>query len=289
MAALAACAPRRAPETAPQPEAAPSKTVKVALVLGGGGARGFAHVGVLRVLEQEKIPIDLLVGASAGSLIGAIYADVADSFELESIAWQVEKDEIVDWSLFGSARGPVTGNALEEFVKKHVRAPTIEQLRLPFVAVATDLRTGQEVVFDRGPVAVAVHASSAIPGIFRPVIHEGRSLVDAGVIDPVPVSVARTLGADVVIAVDVGRELEDEEPGYFASISARCFSIQARELARMKLRDADVVLTPKVGTTRVFDFERKKELMSAGVAAARESLPAIREAIRRAARATHSQ
>ncbi len=252
-------------------------------MLGGGGARGFAHVGVIRVLEQEKIPIDLIVGTSAGSLIGALYADVKDSFELESIAWQVEKDDLLDWSILGSTRGPVAGKALEEFVRQHVHASTIERLKVPFVAVATDLISGVEVNLDRGPVAPAVHASSAIPAFFRPVSLEGRTLVDGAVVNPVAVSVARGRGADVVIAVDIGRELPGEEPGDLASISLRCLLIQARELSRVKLRDADVVVAPKVGTAGVFDFTRKKELMTAGVAAAREALPAIREAMERAA------
>ncbi|MBZ5640033.1 MAG: patatin-like phospholipase family protein [Acidobacteriia bacterium] len=282
-AALAAgCAARRGVgETPPLPPAQP-RPVKVALVLGGGGARGFAQVGVIRVLEQEKIPVDLIVGASAGSLIGALYADARDSFELEAVAWQVEKDDIFDWSLLGSTRGPVTGKALEEFVARHVKAPSIELLKVPFVAVATDLKTGEEVVLDRGPVGPAIHASSAIPGVFRPVSLGGRTLVDAGVVDPIPVSVARARGADVVIAVDIGLELAADEPGNFASISLRCIALLGRELARLKARDADVVILPKVGETSSFDFSRKKELMAAGVAAAREAIPGIRAAIERA-------
>jgi NTE family protein len=268
--------------------------VKVALVLGGGGARGFAHVGVIRVLEQEKIPIDLIVGASAGSLIGVLYADLHDSFELESVAWQVEKDDIFDWSILGSTRGPVTGKALEEFVGRHVKSRSLEALPVPFAAVATDLKTGEEVVLDHGPVGPAIHASSAIPGVFRPVVLGGRTLVDGGVVNPIPVSVARARGATVVIAVNIGMELADEEPGNAASISLRSLALLTKALARLKAADADVVIAPKVGESSSFDFTRKKELMAAGVAAAREAIPAIRAAIARASlRATpvpsHSQ
>lgn len=268
--------------------------MKVALVLGGGGARGFAHVGVLRVLEQEKIPVDLLVGTSAGSFIGAIYADSRDSFELESVAWTAKKEDVFDWSLLGSTRGPVTGRALREFVDRHVRARTIETLAIPFLAVATDLVTGEEVILDRGPVAPAVHASSAIPGVFRPVEIGGRTLVDGGIVDPIPVRPARERGADVVVAVDIGREIPAEEPENLASISLRSLSIQSRELARYKAAEADVVISPKVGDTSPYDFSRKKELMAAGMAAAREALPEIRDAILRAALrpapvAAHSQ
>ncbi len=256
--------------------------MKVALVLGGGGARGFAHVGVLRVLEQERIPIDLLVGTSAGSFIGAIYADTRDSFELESVAWSASKEDLFDWSLLGSARGPVTGKALRAFIGRHVRARTIEELAIPFVAVATDLVTGEEVVLDRGPVAPAVHASSAIPGVFRPVDLGGRTLVDGGTVDPIPVRPARERGADVVIAVDIGKEIPGEEPGNFASISLRSLAILKRELGRYKAAEADVVISPKVGDTSPFDFSKRKELMAAGMAATREALPAIRDAILRA-------
>lgn len=257
--------------------------MKVGLVLGGGGARGFAHVGVIRVLEQEKIPIDLIVGTSAGSLIGALYADVADSFELEATAWQVEKDDLLDWSLFGSTRGPVPGKALEGFVERHLRAADIESLRVPFCAVAADLKTGEAVVLDRGPVAPAVHASSAIPGVFRPVALDGRTLVDGGVVDPIPVDIARARGADVVVAVDIGREIPEEDPGNLGGIFLRSLAILGRELGRYRAKDADVVISPHVGNSGVFDFGRKKDLMAAGVAAAREAVPAIREAILRAA------
>ena len=282
-AALAGTACRPEPAAVTPPPATPApRPVKIALVLGGGGARGFAHVGVIRVLEQEKIPVDMIVGASAGSLIGALYADTGDSFELEATAWRVEKDDIFDWSILGSTRGPVTGKALEDFVATHVKAQSIEQLKIPFVAVATDLKTGEEVVLERGPVGPAIHASSAIPGLFRPVVLDGRTLVDAGVVDPLPVSVARARGADVVIAVNIGMELAEEEPGNVASISLRSIALLGRELARLKSAGADVLISPKVGETSSLDFSRKKELMTAGVAAAREAIPAIREAIARA-------
>jgi NTE family protein len=279
-AVLVGCAKRPEPAVLPPlPPPPEPRPAKIALVLGGGGARGFAHVGVIRVLEQERIPVDLIVGASAGSLIGALYADTRDSFELEALAWQVEKDDIFDWSILGSTRGPVTGKALEEFLAKHVKAPSIELLGIPFIAVATDLRTGEEVIFDRGPIGPAVHASSAIPGLFRPVVLDGRTLVDGGVVDPLPVPVARARGAEVVIAVNIGMELGEEEPGNVASISLRSIVLLGRELARLKGRAADVLISPKVGDTSSLDFSRKKELMAAGIAAAREAMPAIREAI----------
>jgi NTE family protein len=236
-------------------------------------------VGVIHVLEQEKVPVDLIVGTSVGSLIGALYADLADAFELEAIAWQIERSDLFDFSLIGIGRGPFAGQAIEAFVREHIRATRFEELRRPFVAVATDLVTGQEVVLDRGPLAPAIHASSAIPGIYRPVLLEGKTLVDGGVVNPIPVSVARDRAASVVIAVDVSRELPAEEPGNVYSIWMRSLTILTREMARLKSQGADVLIEPKVGDTSPFDFTKKKELMAAGVQAAREAMPAIRAAL----------
>ena len=190
--------------TAPIP---PPPVPKIALVLGGGAARGFAHVGVIRALEQEKIPIDLVVGTSVGSLIGSIYADTRSSFDLELIAFKLEKDDIFDFSVFSSTTGPVKGERLEKFVQSKVRKANIEELSLPFSAVATNLNTGERVVLDRGAVGRAVRASSSIPGVFTPVVYQNMTLVDGGVVDNVPVDVARAKGADIVIAVNIGKNV----------------------------------------------------------------------------------
>lgn len=169
---------------------------RIALVLGGGAAKGFAHIGVIRALEQEHIPIDMIVGTSVGSLIGAIYASDKNSFELEWTAFSLEKEHIFDFAFMSmiGGMGPVKGDRLEDFVKSKIPSVNIEQLKLPFAAVATDLNRGTRVVIDKGPVAKAVRASSAIPGVFQPVEHQGRLLVDGGVIDNIPVSVARERG-----------------------------------------------------------------------------------------------
>jgi len=149
-------------------------------VLGGGAARGFAHVGVIRALEQEKVPIDLVVGTSVGSLIGAIYAADLDSFDLEWTAFKLEKDDLFDYGVITAVMGmgAAKGDKLEEFVRSHVKVQNIEDLKLPFAAVATDLNWGTKVVLDRGPLARAVRASSSIPGVFQPVQHMGKILVD---------------------------------------------------------------------------------------------------------------
>ena len=174
-ATLASCA-----STQPPVPAADLPRPKIALVLGGGAARGFAHVGVIRVLEQEKIPIDMIIGTSVGSLIGAIYASDLNSFELEWTAFSLEKDHLFDFAVLSAftAMGPVKGDRLEEFVRTKIAVTNIENLKLPFAAVATDLNRGTRIVLDKGSIARAVRASSAIPGVFNPVEHQGRLLVD---------------------------------------------------------------------------------------------------------------
>src|SRR5512133_4393756 len=166
------------PQPQPRPQGPPPKP-KIALVLGGGAARGFAHIGVIRTLEQEKIPVDMVVGTSVGSLIGAIYAADRNSFELEWTAFQLEKDDLFDFGVLSTVAGMgfAKGDKLEAWVKGHIKTANIEQLKVPFAAVATDLNWGQKVVLDRGSVARAVRASSAIPGVFQPVQHQGKILV----------------------------------------------------------------------------------------------------------------
>src|SRR3989304_9422408 len=159
----------------------PKSLPRVALVLGGGAARGFAHVGVIRILEQEKIPIHMIVGTSVGSLIGAIYAAELDSLDLEITAFQLERDDLLDYSVLTIKKGRIVGERLERFVSQKVHVARIEDLKIPFAAVATDIRTGERVVLNSGPLARAVRASCALPGIFQPVEMNGRLLVDGGV------------------------------------------------------------------------------------------------------------
>lgn len=257
----------------------PSGRPRVALVLGGGAARGFAHVGVIRVLEHEKIPIHMIVGTSVGSLVGALYASNPDSFQLEWMAFALEKEDIFDFSLFSSKMGPVVGDRLEGFVKKKIPQDTIEDLKVPFAAVATNLNTGERVVLTQGSISKAVRASSAIPGIFHPVQYQNRLLVDGGVVDNVPVDVARELGADVVIAVNIGKGVVNFKIENLADVSLQAVNIMANEITRFKIRDADVIIEPNVRAVSMMDFSRKKECMEAGISSAKEALPSILKAI----------
>lgn len=281
--ALGSLACAAAPVVPPGPAgpAAEAPRPKVGLVLGGGAARGFAHVGVIRVLEQEKIPVDLVVGTSVGSLIGAIWAADQNSFELEWAAFQLEKDHLLDYGLLTAVLGMglAKGEKLEAFVKSRVKVTNIEELKIPFAAVATDLNWGQEVVLDHGPVAKAVRASSAIPGVFQPVTHMGKLLVDGGVVDNIPVSVARRKGADVVVAVDISENLGNTHITNLVDVLLQAINIMFALNVEHAKKDADVLIQPKVGDVAMLDFSQKKRCMEAGIAAAREAVPRIRQAI----------
>ncbi len=263
------------------PPAAGAQKPRIALVLGGGAARGFAHIGVIRTLEQEKIPVDMIVGASVGSLIGAIYASDMNSFELEWTAFTLEKDDVFDYGLLSAitGMGPVKGDKLEAFVRSKVPVPNIENLKLPFAAVATDLNRGTRVVIDRGSVATAVRASSAIPGVFSPVDFQGRLLVDGGVVDNIPIDVARERGADIVIAVDISENVTNFNITNVVDVMLQSVSIIMNENTKQKKKDADVLISPAVGNVGMLDFTQKKRCMQAGIEAAQRAVPAIREKI----------
>jgi len=254
---------------------------KIALVLGGGAARGFAHVGVIRALEQEKIPIDMIVGTSVGSLIGAIYASDMNSFELEWTAFSLEKDSLFDYGIMNAftGMGMAKGDKLEEFVKTKIPTANIENLKLPFAAVATDLNRGTRVVLDKGSVAKAVHASSAIPGVFNPVDHQGRLLVDGGVMDNIPIAVAREKGADIVIAVDISENVANFNITNLVDVMLQAVNIMFSENVGYKKKDADVLISPQVGSVAMLDFTQKKRCMQAGIEATQKAMPELRKKI----------
>jgi len=272
---LAACATTQGPLVTEGPKP------RIALVLGGGAARGFAHIGVIRALEQEKIPIDMIVGTSVGSLIGAIYASDANSFELEWTAFSLERDDVIDYTILSAftGMGLVKGDKLEDFVKSKIPAANIEDLKLPFAAIATDLNRGTRVVLDHGSVAKAVHASSAIPGVFSPVEHQGRLLVDGGVVENLPSSVARERGADIVIAVDISQNVVNFSITNLIDAMLQAVTIMSSENVKYTRKNADVLIAPAVGDVGMLDFSQKKRCMQAGIEAAQTVMPDIRAAI----------
>ncbi len=266
--------------TPPPPEAPPvKKEAKVALVLGGGSAKGFAHVGVIRVLEQEKIPIHMIVGTSVGSLIGAIYASNPDSFQLEWAAHKIEKNDILDFSIVNPKFGPVQGIKLEAFVEQTAKAKKVEDTKIPFYPVATDLNTGETVTLEKGSLSKAVHASSAIPGIFVPVAFGKRTLVDGGVTANIPCDIARAKGANVIIAVNLQRNIKDYEINSAIDVIAQSITIMMHENSKTKLNHADILIEPDTKGVSIFDFSHKKTLVEEGIKAAKAALPRIREVL----------
>ena len=275
------CSSAPAPSSPAHP-ATPTQQVlpRIGVALGGGGARGFAHVGVLRVLEQERIPIDLVVGASVGSLVGALYADTGRVLDAEFLAVAVTAEDLFDYrALAFFSGGLAEGKGLVRFLDEHLRNRSIENMKVRFGAVATELRTGRTVVFERGAVAAAVRASSAIPGVFVPVEIEGVTYVDGGVTDPIPADVARRMGAEVVIAVAIPAEVPATTPSNPLAVAYHAVSLMSAEIASCRGAEADVLITPQVGDEPFDDFTQKKRLIEAGELAARAALPQIHRAI----------
>jgi NTE family protein len=275
-----AAPPPVVPPLAPGPPE-PPPTPRVALALGGGAARGFAHIGVIRVLEAEKIPIDLVVGTSVGSLIGALYAQKRDVFDLEWTAFALTQDDLIDTGVMNAlvGMGLAKGERLERFVDAKVQVKTIEALQVPFAAVATDLNWGTKVVIDKGSVAKAVHASSAIPGLFEPVAHQGKILVDGGMVENIPIATARERHADLVIAVDISEDVGNASIRNLVDVLLQSANIMFARNSDHSKRGADVLITPDVRGVAMLDFSQKKRCMQAGMDAARAALPRIRAAI----------
>ncbi len=250
----------------------------VGLALSAGAARGYAHIGVLKVLEREGIPINCIAGSSMGAMVGALYAVGISPDRLAKLALNLKRRHWLDITF--PRLGLVSGEKLEALLSLLTRGKRIEELSLPLAVVATDLEKGEEVVLTSGSIARAVRASSAIPGIFAPVRYNGRLLVDGGVLNRVPAQVARDLGADVVIAVNVGMELEDggnraRVNGIFGVIM-QSIEVMQREILKEKIIEADVVIQPQVGHIGITQFERAEECIRAGEKAAEELLPQMK-------------
>ncbi len=249
--------------------------VRVALALGGGAVRGTAHIGVLKAMEEAGIQVDLIVGTSAGSLVGALYAGGLGCEKMESLLGSVGWFDIAEpvWPRGGF----LTSRRMRSFLEQFIGPKRVEELAIPFAAVAGDATTGQEVVLREGPVADAVRASTAIPGIFRPVELDGRLLMDGVVVNNVPASVARALGADLVIAVDITEyTFAAGAPRSLAEAVMRAFDIMARQTINASLEWADIVIRPQVGGLNGFRFRNAPEYVRRGYDAARAAIPEIK-------------
>ena len=266
--------PAAAAIPAPKP---PLKPPKIGLALGGGAARGFAHIGVIQVLEENGIKPDLVVGTSAGSLVAALYASGKGGTELGILADAMDESTLTDWSFPG--RGVIRGAALAKFVRDNTGARNIEQMRLPLGIVATDLDSGQAILFQVGDAGTAVRASSAVPAVFQPVSISGREYVDGGLVAPVPVRFARQMGAEVVIAVDISAAPEGNATGDAMRMLLQTFAIMGRSINNFELRDADVVVRPRLPGVSSADFSARKKSIQAGRDAIQAQLSDLRARI----------
>jgi NTE family protein len=257
----------------------PKKIPRVGLVLGGGAARGFAHIGVIQVLEEAGIRPSLVVGTSAGSLVAAFYASGKTGTQLQHVAETMEEATFADWTLPIFSRGVLRGEALSRYVSAQVKGRLIENMPLPLGIVATDLNSGQGVLFQRGDTATAVRASSAVPALFQPVKIAGREYVDGGLVSPVPVRYARQMGAEVIIAVDISSAPEGNLAGDTLQILNQTFAIMIKSINGFELRDADVVVRPALTGVASADFGARRRSIEAGRVAMQALLPQLRVAL----------
>jgi NTE family protein len=267
---LVACSP-----FASKPVEAPPAKPVIALVLGGGAAKGFAHIGVIKALEAQGIVPDIVVGTSAGSVVGAMYAAGKSGFELQTLAITLDESQVSDWSL--PDRGVLKGDALAAFINKAIGNVQIEKLPKRFGAVATDLASGEPIVFRSGDTGTAVRASSSVPGIVQPVAIRGREYVDGGLVSPVPVRFAREMGATFVIAVDISNKPQMGKTKSSLDVLLQTFAIMGQSLNRSELPLADVVIRPDISQLASADFKTRHLAVLEGEKATAQAMPALKD------------
>ncbi len=254
------------------PKAKPLKNIRVALVLGTGGFRSIAHLGVLEVLEKEGIPVDLIVGASAGSLIGAIYCDKPNIAAIKDEILHIRRKDFLETSQL-----PSCGTTLLNYITENVTAKNFEELKIPLVVVATNLNTNKVEVIRSGPIAPAILASSADPRKFKPVSLYGQTLVDGGILDPVPVNIARRFKPKMVIAVNVNSHAPTTPVKHGMSLLARCIDISFFKYASCQAKEADIVLHPYFYNFDAYNDKNNKEAYDNGKRTAYAAMPKIRQ------------
>jgi len=281
VAGLAACgggtAPTQPAASAPAMQTAAPNVIKVGIALGGGAAKGFAHIGVIKMLEANGFAPAVISGTSAGSVVGALYASGMNAFEMQEKAVALDETRIRDLQL--SSGGLVLGQKLEDYVNEQVRRKPLEQMAKPFVVVATRLEDGERTVFARGNTGQAVRASSSVPGVFQPVTIGKYHFVDGGIVSPVPVDAARQLGADIVVAVDISNKARGQTPGNMLGALNQSIAIMGQKLGEAELARADVIVRPKVLDIGPADFSQRASAIVEGEKAALAVMPKIRERI----------
>ncbi|GAB3381777.1 patatin-like phospholipase family protein [Massilia agri] len=257
---------------------APPRKVRIGLALGGGAARGFAHIGVIKALEAQGIVPEIVVGTSAGSVVGALYASGMNGFTLQKTAMGMDEATISDWALplFGKSTGVLKGEALQNYVNKAVNNVPMERLKIRFGAVATDLKTGKPILFNRGNTGMAVRASSSVPSVFQPVKIGANTYVDGGLVAPVPVKFTKDMGADFIIAVNISSATEGAATASSLDVLMQTFSIMGQRLNHFELKEADIVITPALGNMGSADFTNRNLAILAGEQAAAQAMPQIK-------------
>ena len=279
---LAACPSGNAPQSKPSAQSqntvshtAPKPKATVALALGGGASKGFAHIGIIKVLKENNIPIKIVTGTSAGSIVGSMYASGMSPDRLELEAEILGKTDLVDLTL--STSGFIKGEKLQNYINRKVGNRPMQQFPIKFAAVATDFESGKPVVFNVGNAGQAVRASASIPNVFQPVVIGNRKYVDGGLSQPVPVSAAKKMGANFIIAVDISaRPAKNVSQGMFSYLD-QTFNVMSQTALRQELGQANVVIKPQVlELGSVGGFDQKQRAIQLGEQAARAALPEIK-------------
>lgn len=251
-----------------------SKKPIVALVLGSGGARGYAHIGVIEVLEKYGIKPDFIVGTSAGSIVGSIYASGKSAEQLRDIAMQMKVADVREINI--GLKGFFDGKKVEDYVNEQVAHTSLEKMKIPMYVVATELKHGKKVIFNYGNTGQAVRASVSIPSMFIPTKIAGQEYVDGGLVSPVPVNVARDLGADIIIAVDILAQPAYTETSNVWGLFNQNINIMQNMLAAEELKHADIVIQPDLREkSHIFDVKGRQDTIQAGIDATLQRLPEI--------------
>jgi NTE family protein len=252
------------------------RPLRVALALGGGAARGFAHIGVIKALEARNIEVDLVCGTSAGSVVGALYASGMNGFALNRLALKMDEASISDWAMPFRTRGFLQGVALQNYLNTTLDNRPIEKMAKPLGVVATDLKTGQPILFQRGNTGIAVRASCSVPSLFEPVKIGAHEYVDGGLVSPVPASFARKMGADFVIAVDISARPETGLTDSSFDVLMQTFTIMGQTIKAYELdKYADVVIRPNLAAMSSSDFGQRNAAILAGEEAVAKIMPEL--------------
>jgi NTE family protein len=257
------------------------KDIKVALVLGGGGVKGMAHIAVLEELNAAGIQPDLVVGCSAGAIIGALYADGVNLHDLREDLFKQTRSDLLEFTFDNLTFGLSQGEALRSYLAKHLKSKNIEDMKIPFVAVATNLEFGDLVAFGKNSISDAVMASAAFPGVFQPVNIDGVYYVDGGVANPCPVETARKLGAEYVIAVDLSGDLTTSPPNHLFGVAKRSLEISYLHRSKLAVKDADFVISIPFKGIEPFEDGCQSEIYKMGQESIKASIADLKKDLRK--------